>query len=202
MAWPAPDPGRLLERGGDAAPRGMTAAARKCRQNPAYRPAPPLLRRTRALAWGASTGPPRRSPARKRRMRPIAMRGPRLPGRRQGGRVRRRPSMPHLGCPVTRARPRRGGERGASHAGGCARCRWPTRAAGVRASRPVGAIPRGRQAIAAAGRGRAGGAAAADFRPQSQNLRQNMGLWISFEQVSEDCRKSLTAKVKVPAGSC
>ena len=43
MAWPAPFPGWLLERNGDAAPRGMTVTPRG-EQNPAYRPTPLFMR--------------------------------------------------------------------------------------------------------------------------------------------------------------
>ena len=45
MPRPAVSPGRLLERRGDAAPRGMTVAARtRVEQNPAYRPTPRSFR--------------------------------------------------------------------------------------------------------------------------------------------------------------
>jgi hypothetical protein len=44
MPWPTVPPGRLLERRGDAAPRGMTVALRsRSEQNPAYRTAPLFL---------------------------------------------------------------------------------------------------------------------------------------------------------------
>ena len=196
MSWPATSPGRLLERIGDDAPRGMTVhdrtrlIGRLCR-SPGLCPGEP----PRFAARTAGPAAHFQTPARELREPP--------PDSGGGGRCDGRPLRPGPDAFLRAARPR--GRGAAGRVGHDARPRpggksWVSRnLAHVRPRAGPGAVPAAGFAARGAPRPSLEGLRSAS---KSQNLRRNMGLWINLELLSEHWRKSLTRLVKSVAESC